>query len=78
LSKLKSVVDTISRTILYDVLPMISDAVYTLLARIFSPIPERRPSLAAIREVLGMDTFFLSDAGEKRWRWREHVEEVAE
>ena len=64
----------VDRTILYDVLP-ISDAAYTLLTRIFSPLPERRPSLSAIREeVLAMDTFFVSDAEAKRWGWGERVE----
>jgi serine/threonine protein kinase len=61
-------------TILYDTLP-ISDAAYSLFAKIFSPRPERRPSLAAIREeVLVMDTFFLSDREAARWGWTDRFE----
>jgi serine/threonine protein kinase len=64
----------VDRTMLYDVLP-ISDAVYTLLTKMFSPRPERRPTLAAIREeVLAMDTFFLNDAEAARWGWGERLE----
>ncbi|KAH9959050.1 kinase-like domain-containing protein, partial [Russula dissimulans] len=45
--------------ILFNVL-LLSDAAYSLLTQIFSPQPEHRPSLAAIRtEVLAMDTFFM-------------------
>ncbi|KAI9507747.1 kinase-like domain-containing protein [Russula earlei] len=51
----------VDRAVLLDVLP-VSDAAYSLLKKIFSPIPERRPSLAEIRmEVLAVDTFFLTD-----------------
>ena len=64
----------VDRTILYDMLP-VSDAAYTLLTKIFSHHPERRPSLAAIREeVLAMDTFFLSNAEAARWGWGEGIE----
>ncbi|KAN0109890.1 Protein kinase-like domain containing protein [Russula decolorans] len=49
------------RSILLDVLP-VSDDTYGLLTKIFSPRPEYRPSLDEIRkEVLAMDTFFLTD-----------------
>ena len=62
------------RTVLYEMLP-ISDAAYTLLTKIFSPRPERRPSLAAMREeVLAVDTFFVSDGEAARWGWKEGVE----
>jgi len=68
----------VDRTVLYDMLP-ISDAAYTLLTKIFSPRPERRPSLAAIREqVLAMDTFFLSDGEAARWGWGERLEKKLE
>ena len=64
----------VDRTILYNMLP-ISDASYTLLTKIFSHHPERRPSLATIREeVLAMDTFFLSDAEAARWGWGKGIE----
>ena len=64
----------VDRTILYDALP-VSDAAYTLLTKMFSSQPERRPSLAAIREeVLGMDTFFLNDAEAARWGWGGRIE----
>ena len=64
----------VDRTMLYEMLP-ISDAAYTLLTKIFSPRPERRPSLAAMREeVLAMDTFFVSDGEAARWGWKERVE----
>jgi hypothetical protein len=62
------------RTTLYDILP-ISDAAYTLLAKIFSTQPSQRPSLAAMREeVLSVDTFFVSDGEAARWGWKERVE----
>ena len=49
------------RAILLDILP-VSDDAYSLFTKIFSPRPERRPSLDDIRaEVLAMDTFFLTD-----------------
>jgi len=68
------------RATLLDVLPL-SDAAYSLLIQIFSPIPEYRPSLNDIRrQVLAMDTFFLTereaalcgwtDRLEKRLRWK--------
>jgi serine/threonine protein kinase len=68
------------RATLLDVLP-VSDAAYSLLIQIFSPIPECRPSLDEIRrEVLAMETFFLTereaticgwaDRLEKRLRWK--------
>ena len=63
----------VDRTILYDAL-LVSDAAYTLLTKMFSSQPERRPSLAAIREeVLAMDTFFLDDAEAARWGWGERI-----
>jgi serine/threonine protein kinase len=63
----------VDRTILYDVLP-VSDAAYTLLTKIFSARPERRPSLAAIRaEVLAIDTFFLTDGEAARWGWTDRM-----
>jgi serine/threonine protein kinase len=66
----------VDRTILYDALP-ISDAAYTLLTKIFSSRPERRPSLAAIREeVLAMDTFFVNDVEAARWGWGERTEKM--
>jgi len=62
------------RTMLYDMLP-ISDAAYTLLRKIFSSLPECRPSLAAMREeVLAMDTFFVSDREAAIWGRKERVE----
>jgi hypothetical protein len=68
----------VDRTILYDTLP-ISDAAYTLFKKIFSPRPERRPSLAAIREeVFAMDTFFLSDGEAARWGWTDRFEKKLE
>jgi hypothetical protein len=58
----------VDRTMLYKTLP-ISDAARTFLTEIFSPLPEHRPSLAAIREkVLAMDTFFLSPEKELEWK----------
>ena len=64
----------VDRTTLYGVLP-VSDAAHTLLTKIFSHHPERRPSLAAIREeVLAMDTFFINDAEAARWGWGEVIE----
>jgi hypothetical protein len=64
----------VDRTILYDTL-LISDAAYALLAKIFSPRPERRPSLAEIRrEVLAMDTFFPTDDEAARYGWSSRIE----
>jgi serine/threonine protein kinase len=64
----------VDRTILYDTL-LISDAAYVLLTRIFSPRPERRPSLAQIRrEVLAMDTFFPTDEEAARYGWSGSIE----
>jgi len=49
------------RSTLLDVLP-VSDAAYSLLIQIFSPVPGCRPSLDEIRrEVLAIDTFFLTE-----------------
>ena len=64
----------VDRTILFDALP-VSDAAYFLLKKIFSPRPERRPSLAEIREeVLAMDTFYLTDREAVLSGWTERVE----
>ncbi|KAI9454928.1 hypothetical protein F5148DRAFT_1227753 [Russula earlei] len=63
----------VDRAILSDVLPM-SDTAYSLLTKIFSPRPERRPSLATIREeVLAMDTFFLTDEEAAKSGWAKRV-----
>jgi serine/threonine protein kinase len=62
------------RAILLDVLP-VSDDTYSLLTRIFSPRPERRPSLDEIRrEVLAMDTFFLTDREAAICGWADRLE----
>ncbi|KAF8484049.1 kinase-like domain-containing protein [Russula ochroleuca] len=64
----------VDRTILFDTL-LISDAAYALLTKIFSPRPERRPSLAEIRaEVLAMDTFFPTDEKAAIYGWSERME----
>ncbi len=63
------------RTILLDVLP-VSDGAYSLLKKIFSPRPERRPSLDEIRrEVLAMDTFFLTDREAALCGWVDRLEQ---
>ena len=62
------------RTVLFDMLP-VSDSAYQLLRKIFSPKPERRPSLATIRaEVLAMDTFFLTEAEAANCGWTDRLE----
>ena len=62
------------RTVLFDMLP-VSDSAYQLLRKIFSPKPERRPSLATIRaEVLVMDTFFLTEAEAANCGWTDRLE----
>ncbi|KAF8266469.1 kinase-like domain-containing protein [Lactarius quietus] len=62
------------RTVLFDMLP-VSDSAYQLLRKIFSPKPERRPSLATIRaEVLAMDTFFLTDKEAAKYGWVDRLE----
>lgn len=62
------------RAILLDVLP-VSDDAYSLLTKIFSPRPERRPSLNQIRkEVLAMDTFFLTDREAALCGWADRLE----
>ncbi|KAH9079689.1 kinase-like domain-containing protein [Lactarius deliciosus] len=62
------------RAILFEVLP-VSHSAYLLLRKIFSTIPERRPSLAAIRaEVLALDTFFLTDAEAAECGWADRLE----
>jgi hypothetical protein len=62
------------RTILLDVLP-VSDGTYSLLTKLFSPRPERRPSLDEIRrEVLAMDTFFLTDREAAICGWADRLE----
>jgi hypothetical protein len=62
------------RAILLDVLP-VSDGTYSLLTKIFSPRPERRPSLDEIRrEVLAMDTFFLTDREAAICGWADRLE----
>jgi serine/threonine protein kinase len=59
---------------LLDVLP-VSDAAYSLLVQIFSPIPGCRPSLDEIRrEVLAMDTFFLTEREAKICGWTNRLE----
>jgi hypothetical protein len=61
-------------TILSDTL-LISDAAYALLTKIFSPRPERRPSLAEIRaEVLVMDTFFPTNEKAAIYGWSGRME----
>ena len=62
------------RAILLDVLP-VSDDAYSLLTKIFSPRPERRPSLNEIRrQVLAMDTFFLTDREASICGWTDRLE----
>ena len=62
------------RTLLFDMLP-VSHAAYLLLRKIFSTKPELRPSLAAIRrEVLAMDTFFLTDEEAVSCGWVDRME----
>lgn len=62
------------RAVLFDTLP-VSNAAYLLLRKIFSPKPERRPSLATIREeVLAVDTFFLTDAEAAKYGWADRLE----
>ena len=62
------------RAVLFDVLP-VSNAAWLLLLKIFSPKPERRPSLATIREeVLAMDTFFLTDVEAGKYGWVDRLE----
>ena len=62
------------RAILLDVLP-VSDGTYSLLTKIFSPRPEYRPSLDQIRrEVLAMDTFFLTDREAAICGWADRLE----
>ena len=62
------------RAILLDILP-VSDDAYSLLTRIFSPRPERRPSLDEIRkEVVAMDTFFLTDREASICGWADRLE----
>jgi len=64
----------VDRAILFDALPL-SDAAYSLLTKILSPTAERRLSLASVRsEVLGIETFFLTDEEAARWGWGEGVE----
>jgi len=66
----------VNRTILFDVL-LLSDAAYSLLTKIFSPRPECRPSLAAIREeVLAMDTFFMTDEEATKYGLGNRVEKT--
>ncbi|KAF8491525.1 kinase-like domain-containing protein [Russula emetica] len=62
------------RSTLLDVLP-VSDTAYSLLIQIFSPIPECRPSLDEIRrEVLAMDTFFLTEREAAICGWADRLE----
>jgi serine/threonine protein kinase len=62
------------RTVLFDMLP-VSNSAYLLLRSIFSPKPERRPSLATIRaKVLAMDTFFLTDAEAEMCGWADRLQ----
>jgi hypothetical protein len=62
------------RAILLDLLP-VSDDAYSLFTKIFSPRPERRPSLNDIRaEVLAMDTFFLTDREAAICGWADRLE----
>jgi serine/threonine protein kinase len=64
------------RSILLDVLP-VSDDTYSLLKKIFSPRPECRPSLDEIRkEVLAMDTFFLTDREAAICGWTTRLEKM--
>ena len=64
------------RAILLDTLP-VSDDAYSLFTRIFSPRPERRPSLDDIRaEVLAMDTFFLTDREAFVCGWGDRLKET--
>lgn len=59
---------------LLDVLP-VSDAAYSLLIQIFTPIPEYRPSLDEIRrQVLAMDTFFLTEREAAICGWADRLE----
>jgi hypothetical protein len=59
---------------LLDVLP-VSDAAYSLLIQIFTPIPEFRPSLDEIRrQVLAMDTFFLTEREAAICGWADRLE----
>jgi hypothetical protein len=59
---------------LLDILP-VSDAAYSLLIQIFSPIPEYRPSLNDIRRhVLAMDTFFLTESEATSCGWADRLE----
>jgi serine/threonine protein kinase len=63
------------RAILLDILP-VSDGAYSLFTKIFSPRPDRRPSLDDIRaEVLAMDTFFLTDREAFTCGWAGRLEE---
>lgn len=62
------------RSTILDVLP-VSDAAYSLLIQIFSPIPGCRPSLDEIRrEVLAMDTFFLTEREASICGWADRLE----
>jgi serine/threonine protein kinase len=62
------------RAVLLDILP-VSDGTYSLLTKIFSPRPECRPSLDEIRrEVLAMDTFFLTDREAFICGWADRLE----
>jgi serine/threonine protein kinase len=62
------------RAILLDIIP-VSDDAYSLFTKIFSPRPERRPSLDEIRkEVLAMDTFFLTDREASICGWTDRLE----
>ena len=62
------------RAILLDVLP-VSDDAYSLLTKIFSPRPDRRPTLDQIRaEVLAMDSFFLTDREAAICGWTNRLE----
>ena len=59
---------------LLDVLP-VSDAAYSLLVQIFSPIPECRPSLDQLRKwVLSIDTFFLTEREAAICGWADRLE----
>ena len=62
------------RSTLLDTLP-VSDAAYSLLIQIFSPVPECRPSLDEIRRyVLAMDTFFLTEREAAICGWADRFE----
>ena len=62
------------RAILLDILP-VSDGAYSLFTKIFSPRPERRPSLNELRkEVLAMETFFLTDREAAICGWADRLE----